>query len=170
MSFHAFGTCMAPALFELDEYFEQQSVGPANIATIMIDAARVVSDVPQSKSKLFATPYQRVSKPLVQMAGLQLECLSEPEWRELLTNAKIVSCDKGDIITKQGEPNSRLYRVWRGTLEVTIDGKVINSMEATGVFGELSLMAQDTCALATVRCTSVTAELWSLDGEDIRAL
>lgn len=74
----------------------------------------------------------------------------------------------GDIIIRQGEQGDHLFITEAGDLEVSIDGKVINSMGPGDAFGCMALLYN------VPRSATVTAKedagLWLLGGSYFRKL
>lgn len=71
------------------------------------------------------------------------------------------SYNKGDVITRYGEPVDGLYMLDSGEVEVSIPGfeGVLATLQAGMSFGEMSLFKPDEVASATVTVSSENAEL-----------
>lgn len=48
----------------------------------------------------------------------------------------------GQVIFKDGDPADRMYAVVEGKVDITIKGHLVETVEAGGVFGEMSLIEE----------------------------
>ena len=69
---------------------------------------------------------------------------------------------KGIEIMKQGERGHVCYILAQGDVEVTVDGKTVNTLHAGSYFGNRALLSEDCVRTAT--CTTLTkVRVWSID-------
>lgn len=73
----------------------------------------------------------------------------------------------GEVVIRAGEPADNFYVVESGTLEVSSDGKVINTLGPGEYFGEIGLLER-MARTATVTATS-DCGLYSIAGDDFLA-
>ncbi len=84
--------------------------------------------------------------------------LSAPTLDRLAAASAQLQPEPGTTVIRQGEPGDRYYLVLSGTLEVTIDGAPVRTMEPGSSFGEIALLR------AVPRTATVTA------GDDVELL
>ncbi|WP_321502629.1 cyclic nucleotide-gated ion channel [Breoghania sp.] len=77
------------------------------------------------------------------------------------------SADRGEIISRQGEPGNSMFFIASGSVEIHLDDRVI-SMHEGNFFGEMAVLHR-TLRSATVVATS-RCRLLVLDGEDLHRL
>lgn len=74
---------------------------------------------------------------------------------------------KGDIILKEGEPNTKLYFIRSGAAEVVLAGEVVALLQSPGdVMGEMSVVLNKPVT-STLRAAT-TMECWTLDSEHFK--
>jgi CRP/FNR family transcriptional regulator, cyclic AMP receptor protein len=81
-------------------------------------------------------------------------------WSRSSVGGKPESFNAGDTIFAQGDPGDRMYIVRSGSVEVLVGGKVVEIIQANGIFGEMALVdggvrsatarAKDACELAPI--------------------
>lgn len=94
--------------------------------------------------------------PVVAIALLRsmriFRALPVPALEGIATGAIDVSVARGASIVEQGEPGDRYYAIADGTVEVTIDGQLVATLDRGEGFGEIALLHE------TPRTASVTAK------------
>jgi MFS family permease len=76
--------------------------------------------------------------------------LPESTLEQLAVALEEVRAPAGEEIVRQGEPGDRFYLIRNGTLDVYIDGKLVQSLEPGESFGEIALL-RDVPRTATVK-------------------
>jgi CRP/FNR family cyclic AMP-dependent transcriptional regulator len=74
--------------------------------------------------------------------------------------------DPGQVIFAQGEPGHALFIVRTGSVDLTIDGEVVETVEQGGIFGEMALVdpaPRSAAALAGPDCSLVMVEAHSFN-------
>src|SRR5262245_28281972 len=81
-------------------------------------------------------------------------------WSRSAVGGKPERYNAGETIFAQGDPGDRMYIVQSGSVEVSIGGKVVETIQANGIFGEMALVdggvrtgtarAKDACELAPI--------------------
>jgi CRP-like cAMP-binding protein len=84
--------------------------------------------------------------------------LDDTEARRVLLTAHEHHAVDGETIVEQWQVSRELYVVLEGHVEVTADGKVVNSIRAGGFFGELAAIDWG-AAFGRTRVATVTATL-----------
>eukprot|EP01133_Synstelium_polycarpum_P004077 gene4077-4749_t len=98
--------------------------------------------------------------------GFGNEELGERDWSVLLTNATVITYNRGDIVIEENTINSYLYRIKSGSLTVEKKnkdtGKLVKvaSMSAPKMFGEMSFLGNKTTARVVVE---EQADLYVMD-------
>ena len=90
----------------------------------------------------------------------------------LQKNVKVKTYKKGDVVYREGDTGSYMYRVDDedgGTLEVSHNGTVVHRYEAGDSFGESSILFHRPRS-STVTCASETCRLYEMKGEDFLAV
>jgi hypothetical protein len=87
--------------------------------------------------------------------------LPESTLEQLAAALEEVRAPAGEEIVRQGEPGDRFYLIKDGTLDVQIDGKLVQSLEPGDSFGEIALL-RDVPRTATVKART-GAGLYALD-------
>ncbi|CAJ1367927.1 unnamed protein product, partial [Effrenium voratum] len=94
--------------------------------------------------------------------------LEEDVLKALCSRLEYFSFDPGDIIVRQGEEGDNLFITEAGCLEVTVNGRVANTMRRGCAFGCIALL-YNVPRTATVRAKEA-AGVWALGGSFFRHL
>ena len=76
----------------------------------------------------------------------------------LPSEAQLVTVKSGELIFQQGERGEVMYVVADGKVDIMIDGKVVDTIGADGVIGEMALIdsnPRSASAIARTRCTLI---------------
>lgn len=138
----------------------------------------------QSTADLFNTPRQRTETERVPVSSKSSE-LTERDWKLIMSGSSIESYKKGEVIVKQGSPNSCLYRIKSGTViverfengrnqelatmspgQVLLFGNILDDLFQ--MFGEMSVLSSGETS-ATIRAQSDT-EIYKADVAFMREL
>jgi CRP-like cAMP-binding protein len=90
----------------------------------------------------------------------------------LQTNVKVRTFKKGDVVYKEGDIGTSMYRVDDvdgGELEVSHGSNVVHRYVSGDSFGESSLLFMKPRS-STVTCVSDTCRLYEMKGEDFKAV
>jgi CRP/FNR family transcriptional regulator, cyclic AMP receptor protein len=74
---------------------------------------------------------------------------------KLLAGADSRAFKAGEIIFRQGDPASELFVVQSGTVEIRIGDRVLETLSAHGIFGELALIDDAPRSATAVALTDV---------------
>jgi CRP/FNR family cyclic AMP-dependent transcriptional regulator len=74
----------------------------------------------------------------------------------------------GTVIFKQGDPGDYMYVVKEGTVNITLGDRLLETVEAGGVFGEMALI--DNEARSASASAKTDCQLVPLDGKKFRFL
>jgi predicted GNAT family N-acyltransferase len=66
--------------------------------------------------------------------------VDDEEMQEILKRSHVIECKKGDRVISQGQVTRTMFVVLAGTLEVQLDGKVVNFISEGEVFGEVAFL------------------------------
>lgn len=79
------------------------------------------------------------------------------ELRKMLEESKVITYPKGQVIIREGGRSDRMFFLTSGTVEVSIDGKAVCTLERTGdVFGEMGVIAHEMRSATVTAQTDVT--------------
>lgn len=90
-----------------------------------------------------------------------IEHLGEREWTIIMSNSTPLKWAKDQIVFKEGDQNSFLYRVKKGRFRVEKNGHILNKVETGAMFGEMSFLGTHTSA--SIFCDEEASELWVLE-------
>jgi CRP-like cAMP-binding protein len=68
---------------------------------------------------------------------------------------KIIEVGVGDLIFSRGEPGNEMFVVLEGTVEIRLGDRTLETIDAGGFFGEMSLIdtdARSATAVAQTKC------------------
>ncbi len=83
--------------------------------------------------------------------------LSPEVMSEIMRITQVVQYDKGSEILRQDEPNTRLFFLMEGTVDVLVDqGKVASLSSQGDLLGEISLIRKDLCTATIIAKTNTT--------------
>jgi MFS family permease len=114
----------------------------------LLNAIDRAADVPVERLELL-----RANPIFAPLPGSTLE--------QLAAALEEVPTPAGEEIVRQGEPGDRFYLIKNGTLDVYVDGKLVQSLEPGDSFGEIALL-RDVPRTATVKART-EAVLYALD-------
>ncbi|XP_020911270.1 cGMP-dependent protein kinase 1 [Exaiptasia diaphana] len=118
----------------------------------------------ESKKDLVRFPKDFRSKQLIKDAICEndfLKNLEPAQVREIVECMFSQSCDKDEVIIREGESGNALYVIAEGRLGVTKDDEFLGEMSGGMVFGELAIL-YNCKRTATVKANEPTT-LWKID-------
>lgn len=71
------------------------------------------------------------------------------------------SFSAGEVIFKEGDPGDTMYIVQKGEVDISFEGKLLDSVGPDGVFGEMALVdsqARSASAIAKTECKVVVLD------------
>ena len=120
----------------LNRRFEQGRMAALRRVEAELDAARVQAERHAAESKTF-TPEELA-------ALFPLFAQLTPEQREVLVlHFQPHTAEPGERVIRAGDPADALYLISKGEVEVTIDGRRINTRGPGEFFGEMALLSGD---------------------------
>lgn len=141
------------------------SAGGAEAALIATGGLLLViatAVTPRLRAVERAAPVPRPA--LAALTRSPLFALLEPPVLEDLARALVpVAAGVGDVVVREGEPGSVFYLVAAGSLDVSIDGRYVRTIEPGDGFGEIALL-RDGIRTATVTART-DASLFTLERE-----
>lgn len=85
---------------------------------------------------------------------------------QLLPLSKLVNLNKGTEILTEGQINSRVFFLLRGTVEISSEGEQILRLHRKGdIFGEMSIISSKPCTATVIAKTDVT--VFSIRAADV---
>jgi MFS family permease len=151
------GNVIAP--FLIDAIGVRASIGLAGAA---IPALLPLWWRPVTRLDLVAPPALPYVRAVPIFAGLPL-----PTLERLAAAASRVRVAAGEAVFRQGDPGDRFYVVVDGELEISVDGRVVETAGHGDHFGEIALL-RDTPRTATVTAAE-DAELYALERDEFLA-
>ncbi len=118
-----------------------------------------------SRRYLFEHRQEHTSDILNRIAHIEvIQNLSEHEKQAIVPFLQPVFAQPGDILCQEGELGEHFYMVVDGEAEVIKDRKLVNTMGAGEVFGEMSLLTGEPRSATVIARTPM--ELYKLNQED----
>lgn len=68
-----------------------------------------------------------------------LSCVRDNRMMDVCRTLRMMNCPQDTVVIAQGDPGDAFYIVFEGSLDIQIDGRVINSIKAGSSFGEKAL-------------------------------
>lgn len=102
--------------------------------------------------------------------------LTAADWSVLQQGFQCISYTKGMAIIQQGQSQTRLFQIARGSCRIEIKNekeaqpKVVGNLTTRDMFGEISFLYQGSAATASVVADDETVEVYVLDGYFINIL
>jgi CRP-like cAMP-binding protein len=80
----------------------------------------------------------------------------DTEYYELLANGRAPqNFANGEVIFRQGDPGDSMYLVREGAVDLNDDDRVVETVAAPGLFGEMALLESEPRSLTAVAATDL---------------
>jgi MFS family permease len=83
--------------------------------------------------------------------------LARPLLDDLAPQFSAVTYPAGALIVREGEPGDRLYIIHTGTVEISVEGRIVRRLGPAGYFGEVALLRPVPRTASVRTCTAVSA-------------
>lgn len=141
--------CSASELLTTLTSLADQSGADDDISAVVVEA----SDTESNQESHIARAEELVLKTSVLLDLYLFQSLDLRNILRIVDAAELVSCNQGDIVVAQGEPEVSLYMILDGIFHVEVDGQRIAELSRGNHFGEMALLTSNPRS-ATVRAAT----------------
>lgn len=92
--------------------------------------------------------------------------LSSEQVEAVVATMRLFALEAGDVVVRQGEPGRYFFVAQEGILEVTVDGRVSNTLVGGCTFGDVALLYN--CPRTATVTAKSPCKVWGADGDVFR--